>query len=92
MAKLCDAIVIAVGYRLALEHPYPAAFDDGFEALSWLAKQANLAECSKLLARSMSMSGSFANRRSNQKDLIDTFSGSMVVESWLAAHGDPSRY
>eukprot|EP00249_Psilotum_nudum_P014935 c25078_g1_i2 orf=537-1499(+) len=37
MAKLCDAIVVAVGYRLAPEHKYPAAFEDGFEALCWLA-------------------------------------------------------
>lgn len=29
VAKLCDAIVVAVGYRLAPESRYPTAFDDG---------------------------------------------------------------
>ncbi|KAL0344089.1 UNVERIFIED_CONTAM: putative carboxylesterase 16 [Sesamum angustifolium] len=49
IAKLCDVIVLAVGYRLAPENKYPAAFDDGLKVLHWLAKQANLAECSKSL-------------------------------------------
>uniref|UniRef100_A0A5B7AGT3 Putative CXE carboxylesterase n=1 Tax=Davidia involucrata TaxID=16924 RepID=A0A5B7AGT3_DAVIN len=49
IAKLCDVIVLAVGYRLALENRYPAAFEDGLKVLHWLAKQANLAECSNSL-------------------------------------------
>ena len=31
MVKLLDAIVIALGYRLASENKYPTAFEDGFE-------------------------------------------------------------
>jgi hypothetical protein len=93
MAKLCDAIVIAVGYRLALEHKFPAAFDDGFEALSWLAQQANLADCSNSIGLAMAMSGTLpSNRRCSQKELIDSFSRSMALEPWLTAHGDTSRY
>lgn len=45
IAKLCDVIVVAVGYRLAPESRYPAAFEDGLTVLNWLAKQANLASC-----------------------------------------------
>lgn len=94
MAKLCDAIVVAVGYRLAPEHKYPAAFDDGFDALSWLAKQANLAECSKSLGQtppSRVFTSKVDAHRKNDKELIKTFGGSTIVEPWLAAHGDPSR-
>lgn len=76
IAKLCDVIVLAVGYRLAPENQFPAAFEDGLKVLHWLAKQANLAECSK------SSLGS--------KQIADAFGASMV-EPWVAAHGDPSR-
>ena len=89
IAKLCDAIVIAVGYRLAPENKYPAAFDDGFEALIWLAKQANLAECSKSQGHApQNFSG---NRSDLHRELVDSFGGSDIVEPWLSAHGDPSR-
>ncbi|RAL40945.1 unnamed protein product [Cuscuta campestris] len=76
IAKLCDVIVLAVGYRLAPENRFPAAFEDGLKVLQWVAKQANLAECCK------SSLGS--------KQIADAFGASMV-EPWVAAHGDPSR-
>ncbi|KAK8593042.1 hypothetical protein V6N13_043342 [Hibiscus sabdariffa] len=41
ISKLCDAIVVAVGYRLAPESKYPAAFEDGLKVLKWLVKQSN---------------------------------------------------
>jgi len=93
MAKLCDAIVIAVGFRLAPENRYPAAFDDGFEALCWLGKQANLAECSKslgLIPKGVLHDGADVCRADWRREIVDSFGGSMV-EPWLAAHGDPSR-
>ena len=37
--RLChvsDTLVVAIGYRLAPEHRFPAAVDDTFEALQWL--------------------------------------------------------
>ena len=82
IAKLCDAIVVAVGYRLAPENRYPAAFEDGLKVLNWLAKQANLAECSK----SMEVRKLDAHRH-----IVDSF-GASVVEPWLAAHGNLSRF
>ncbi|XP_042501453.1 probable carboxylesterase 11 [Macadamia integrifolia] len=89
IAKLCDVIVIAVGYRLAPENRYPAAFDDGVKVLHWLAKQANLAECGKSLL-SKRGGGSDIQRSDINRHIVDAFGASMV-EPWLAAHGDPTR-
>lgn len=83
IAKVCDVIVVAVGYRLAPENRYPAAFEDGFKVLHWLAKQANLAECGKSLGKKL-------DSRKSDVHIADAF-GASLVEPWLAAHGDPSR-
>jgi acetyl esterase/lipase len=39
LAKQLDVVVAAVDYRLAPEHPYPAALEDAYAALQWLAEQ-----------------------------------------------------
>lgn len=39
-ANAAACIVVSVGYRLAPEHKYPAAVDDAFAALNWIAEHA----------------------------------------------------
>mgnify|MGYP003346742988 CR=1 FL=1 len=40
LAAETDAVVVSVDYRLAPEHPHPAAADDAFTALRWVAANA----------------------------------------------------
>ncbi|MEI5101134.1 alpha/beta hydrolase [Streptomyces sp. PmtG] len=40
LARGSGAVVISVEYRLAPEHPFPAALDDAFTVLTWAAEQA----------------------------------------------------
>ncbi|TYI60339.1 hypothetical protein E1A91_D10G097300v1 [Gossypium mustelinum] len=90
IAKLCDVIVVAVGYRLAPENKYPAAFEDGLKVLHWLGKQANLAECSKSMGSGARGVGAEFTKAEVQRHIVDAI-GASVVEPWLAAHGDLSR-
>ncbi|MGI5425945.1 alpha/beta hydrolase [Streptomyces sp. CA-179760] len=40
LAESSGAVVVSVGYRLAPEHPHPAALDDAYAVLAWTAEHA----------------------------------------------------
>ncbi|MGA5067606.1 alpha/beta hydrolase [Streptomyces exfoliatus] len=40
IADFSGAVVISVGYRLAPEHPFPAALNDAYAVLTWVAEHA----------------------------------------------------
>src|ERR1051326_8902012 len=40
LANASGALVVVVGYRLAPEHPFPAAVDDSYAAVRWVAGHA----------------------------------------------------
>ncbi|GAB4214643.1 MAG: alpha/beta hydrolase [Rhodoferax sp.] len=40
LARTCQGVVAALDYRLAPEHRFPTAFNDSWDALSWLAQHA----------------------------------------------------
>ncbi|KAL2839656.1 Alpha/Beta hydrolase protein [Aspergillus pseudoustus] len=57
-ADVPDIVAISVEYRLAPEHPAPAALNDGYAGLVWIADPANAAELGIDPARIVVMGGS----------------------------------
>ncbi|KAM7276743.1 hypothetical protein ACFE04_018609 [Oxalis oulophora] len=39
LVKKCECLIMSVNYRLAPENPLPAAYEDGFKAITWLKQQ-----------------------------------------------------
>jgi acetyl esterase len=42
LARLGDVLVVSLEYRLAPEHPFPAALHDTYDAMTWLAASGHL--------------------------------------------------
>ncbi|WP_099022862.1 alpha/beta hydrolase [Mycolicibacterium palauense] len=59
LARRASATVVAVDYRLAPEHPYPAGFDDALTVLRWLA-DSPIADPDRLAVAGSSAGGALA--------------------------------
>jgi len=60
MAVAGDFAVLSVAYRLAPEHPYPAAFNDACAALAWAHANAPSLECGVVAIGGASAGGNLA--------------------------------
>jgi acetyl esterase len=49
LAATADCSVLSVGYRLAPEHPFPAALEDGYAVLCWAAAEGRRLGCDPAL-------------------------------------------
>jgi acetyl esterase len=62
LANAANCLVVAVDYRLAPEHPFPAAIDDGYTVLQWVASKGaefNI-DCNRLAIAGDSAGGAIA--------------------------------
>jgi acetyl esterase/lipase len=59
VAENVDALVASVEYRLAPEHPYPAALDDCYAALQWLASRDDI-DAHRIVVGGVSAGGGLA--------------------------------
>ena len=62
LANACNGIVVSVDYRLAPRNPYPAAIEDGFEAVKWAFQNAESlgADKTKILVAGDSAGGAIS--------------------------------
>lgn len=62
ISEQAGVIVVSIGYRLAPEHKYPAAFNDCYEAVNWIANNIQdwNGDTSKLIIGGISAGGNLA--------------------------------
>jgi acetyl esterase/lipase len=92
-ARRCDARVFALDYRLAPEHPFPAALDDAVAAYQWLLAQgiaaANIIIAGDSAGGGLTLSTLLALREHG----IALPAGAVMIAPWvdLMATGDSVR-
>ncbi|RZJ88601.1 MAG: alpha/beta hydrolase [Chryseobacterium sp.] len=92
LSNLSKAVIIAVDYRLAPEHPFPAGLNDGIIALKWLFENAasinvdpskvTLAGDSAGGALVATLTGKFATKISCQLLIYPVTDCSLETDSW----------
>jgi acetyl esterase/lipase len=97
IADSVDVAVVSVDYRLAPEHPYPAAIDDCEAAAVWLLEHAEAEYGSaRLLIGGESAGGHLAAatllRVRDRHDAVDRFLGANLVFGIYDLSRTPSQY
>lgn len=80
-AKIFEAIVVAVDYRIAPEHPFPAAVNDSYNAFLWISNNGQTfgGDTAKIIVEGLSAGGNLAAVVC-QKALIAGISGHIKLQ------------
>lgn len=91
-AKAFKAIVVAVNYRIAPEHPFPAAVDDSYNAFKWISANGQTfgGDTAKIVVEGLSAGGNLAAVVC-QKALIDGISGHIKLQVLNCPSTDNAR-
>jgi acetyl esterase/lipase len=93
IATLCRSRVLCIDYRLAPEHPFPAALDDAVAAYRWLLGQGADPHRIALMGDSAGGGLAFATMLRLRDEGVDLPSAAVVVSPWtdLALTGESLR-
>ena len=93
LATLCRACVLCIDYRLAPEHPFPAALDDAVAAYRWLLAQGADPHRIALMGDSAGGGLVFATMLRLRDEGFELPAAAVVVSPWtdLALTGDSFR-
>lgn len=91
-AKLFEAIVVAVDYRIAPEHPFPAVVNDSYNAFRWITGngQKSGADTTKIIVEGLSAGGNLAAVIC-QKTKIDGIEGRIKLQILNCPSTDNAR-
>jgi monoterpene epsilon-lactone hydrolase len=93
LATLCRSRVLCIDYRLAPEHPFPAALDDTVTAYRWLLAQGADPHRIALMGDSAGGGLAFATMLRLRDEGVELPSAAVVVSPWtdLALTGESLR-
>jgi acetyl esterase/lipase len=93
LATLCRAHVLCIDYRLAPEHPFPAALEDAVAAYRWLLGQGAAPQCIALMGDSAGGGLVFTTMLRLRDEGVPLPAAAVVVSPWtdLAFTGESSR-
>uniref|UniRef100_A0ACD5V675 Uncharacterized protein n=1 Tax=Avena sativa TaxID=4498 RepID=A0ACD5V675_AVESA len=88
LAASCGAVAVSVDYRLAPEHPLPAAYDDSLAALRWVLSAADpwIAEhgdLARVFLAGDSAGGNICHHLAMQQDFRGKLKGIVLIHPWF---------